>query len=59
MYLASFLDARDILVEQRILTKEQVYNMLVERICQHHQLPICGTKLYLSLIHISEPTRPY
>jgi len=54
MYLASFLDARDILVEQRILTKEQVYNMLVERICQHHQLPICGTKLYDMIIKLDE-----
>lgn len=45
MQLASFLNAQDICVEQRILTKMQVYEILVERICHHHKLPICGKKL--------------
>lgn len=43
--MASFLDARDVLIEHKILSKEQVYQTLVERICRHHQLPICGDKL--------------
>ncbi len=45
MQLASFLNAQDIYVEHRILTKMQVYESLVERICHHHKLPICGKKL--------------
>lgn len=50
MQLASFLDARDIIVEHKILSKQQVYHNLVERICRHHQLPICGDKL-INMIH--------
>jgi PTS system nitrogen regulatory IIA component len=57
MYLASFLDARDICIEQRVLSKQQVYQMLVDRICAHHQLPSCGTKL-LELILQREEEAP-
>jgi len=58
MYLASFLDARDICIEQRILNKQQVYQLLVEKICQHHKLPDCGTKL-LELIAKREEEAPF
>lgn len=45
MYLSNLLDARAIVHERRVLTKEHVYSMLVERICKHNQLPVCGDKL--------------
>ncbi len=45
MLLASYLDARNILFERRVLTKEQVYQLLVENICHNNPLPICGSKL--------------
>ena len=51
MQLASFLDARDILIEQRILTKEQVYQQLGTAICKHHPLPICGNGLLDLILH--------
>lgn len=45
MYLASYLNPQDIIVESRILSKEQVYHDLVTRICRNHHLPICGKPL--------------
>lgn len=45
MYLASFLHARDIRFEQRSVTKLQIYQNLVEAICRHHPLPVCGEEL--------------
>jgi PTS system nitrogen regulatory IIA component len=45
MLLASYLDARNILFERRVLTKEQIYQLLVENICHYNPLPICGSKL--------------
>lgn len=45
MHLASFLDSRLIQFEHRILSKDQVYQNLVETICRHHKLPFCGREL--------------
>jgi mannitol/fructose-specific phosphotransferase system IIA component (Ntr-type)/predicted transcriptional regulator len=45
MLLANLLDARAIVHESRILSREQVYQELVERICRYHNLPICGSAL--------------
>lgn len=45
MYLSNLLDPRAIIHESRILSKEQVYFTLVERICKHNRLPICGKNL--------------
>ncbi len=45
MYLASYLNPQDIIVESRVLSKEQVYNDLVNRICRNHHLPVCGKPL--------------
>ncbi|MCB5269393.1 MAG: CBS domain-containing protein [Candidatus Cloacimonetes bacterium] len=45
MLLSNLLDAKSILHESRILSKEQVYRLLVERICHHRKLPICGEGL--------------
>ncbi|PKN78554.1 MAG: hypothetical protein CVU48_08005 [Candidatus Cloacimonetes bacterium HGW-Cloacimonetes-1] len=46
MLLASFLDAKTIYFEHQVVTKEQVYHHLVEKICRSYQLPSCGNKLY-------------
>jgi nitrogen PTS system EIIA component len=40
MYLFDLLNPKAIIHESRILAKEQVYQMLVERICKHYKLPI-------------------
>ncbi|HPF08354.1 MAG TPA: hypothetical protein PL020_01310, partial [Candidatus Cloacimonadota bacterium] len=45
MLLSNLLDAKSILHESRILSKEQVYRLLVEKICHHRKLPICGEGL--------------
>ena len=45
MLLSDLLDAKSILHESRILSREQVYRLLVERICHHRKLPICGEAL--------------
>jgi len=45
MFLSNLLDSRAIIHERRILSKEQVYRLLVEKICKHHRLPICGEAL--------------
>jgi mannitol/fructose-specific phosphotransferase system IIA component (Ntr-type) len=45
MYLSDLLDAKSILHENRILNREQVYHLLVERICKHNRLPVCGNAL--------------
>ncbi|MCD8479205.1 MAG: CBS domain-containing protein [Candidatus Cloacimonetes bacterium] len=49
MLLSDLLDAKSILHESRILSKEQVYRLLVDKICHHRRLPICGEGL-VSLI---------
>ncbi|GAB1467578.1 hypothetical protein MASR2M64_02520 [Candidatus Cloacimonadota bacterium] len=54
MQLSSFLDARDICVEHRVVSKHQVYQDLVERICKHHKLPICGQRLLDMIIKRDE-----
>lgn len=54
MHLASFLDAMDICHENRVLTKYQVYQRLVEKICHHHHLPICGQPLLDMIIKRDE-----
>lgn len=46
MFLADFLSAADIMLEQRILTIEQAYSILVEKLCRNHKLPTCGKALY-------------
>ncbi len=45
MHLTNFLDARNICIERRVLTKEQVYAQMVENICHHRKLPVCGKEL--------------
>ncbi|MDD2331725.1 MAG: CBS domain-containing protein [Candidatus Cloacimonetes bacterium] len=45
MQLVSLLDAKLIHYEERHESLEMVYYDLVERICQHHKLPVCGKKL--------------
>ncbi len=45
MLLANYLDAKLICFEYKIVTKEQVYNELIKRICHHYPLPVCGDKL--------------
>ncbi len=45
MLLSDLLEAKSILHESRILSREQVYRLLVERICHHRKLPICGEAL--------------
>ncbi len=45
MLLSDLLDAKSILHENRVLTREQVYRLLVERICHHRKLPVCGEGL--------------
>jgi len=45
MLLSDLLDAKSILHENRVLTREQVYHLLVERICYHRRLPVCGEGL--------------
>lgn len=45
MYLADLLDSRMIVHENRLLTPEQVYKLLVDKICKHNPLPICGNAL--------------
>ena len=57
MYLASYLNPQDIIVESRILSKEQVYHDLVNRICRNHHLPVCGKPL-LDLIMLRDSEAP-
>lgn len=45
MYLSDLLDAKSIVHENRVLTREQIYTTLVERICKHYRLPVCGSAL--------------
>lgn len=60
MLLANLLDARAIVHESRILSREQVYQELVERICRHHNLPICGSALlYMILERDQESSTAY
>lgn len=56
MYLASFLNPQEIVIESRILSKEQVYRELVERICRHNQLPVCGQPLLDLILKRDEET---
>lgn len=56
MYLASFLNPQAIIIEPRILTKEQVYRELVESICRHYQLPVCGQPLLDLILKRDEDT---
>jgi len=45
--LSDFLDPRTILMESRILTREQVYENMMRKLCETHKhdLPICGMPL--------------
>lgn len=45
MLVSNLLDARTIIHEHRVLSKEQVYHTLVDRICRHYNLPTCGNGL--------------
>lgn len=45
MILANLLDPRAIVFEHRVLNKEQVFEILVERICHYYDLPVCGNAL--------------
>lgn len=45
MLLSNLLDAKSILHESGILSREQVYRLLVDKICHHRKLPICGEGL--------------
>lgn len=45
MYLSDLLDAKAILHIAEALSKEQVYRMLVEKICKRHHLPTYGDAL--------------
>jgi len=56
MYLASFLNPQAIIIEPRILNKEQVYHELVEAICRHYQLPVCGQPLLDLILKRDEDT---
>jgi len=61
MYLSNLLDAKAIVHENRILSKEQVYRMLVDKICKQHRLPICGeglTRLILERDQLSSTAYP-
>lgn len=49
MLLANLLNAKSILHLSESMAREEVYRTLVERICYHRELPICGEAL-LSLI---------
>jgi len=53
MRLVSLLDARTIFIEQDETTLEKVFSSLVERICHHHRMPVCGNGL-LEMIHKRE-----
>lgn len=60
MLVSNLLDARAIIHEHRILTKEQVYRTLVDRICRHYNLPVCGEGLIkLILERDQESTTAY
>ncbi len=61
MLLSNLLDTRAIVHENRVLTKEQVYRLLVDRICKHYRLPVCGEallKLILERDQISSNAYP-
>ena len=45
MQLSNYLDARNIFTVQKILTREQVYRLLVEAVCQHRKMPVAATEL--------------
>lgn len=53
MRLVSLLNAHTIYIEQRETTLEQVFSNLVELICHHYRLPVCGNRL-LELIRKRE-----
>lgn len=50
MYLASFLNPRDIVFEPRILTQEQVYRELVEIVSRKAQVSATADELYQRLM---------
>ncbi|HNZ32792.1 MAG TPA: PTS sugar transporter subunit IIA [Candidatus Cloacimonas sp.] len=58
MLLASFLEPRNILFENRVLTKEQLYQILVDRLCSQYKLPICGSKLMELILQRDEEVSP-
>lgn len=61
MYLSDLLDAKAILHESEALSTEQVYRMLVDKICKHYHLPICGEpllKLILERDQVSSTAYP-
>lgn len=60
MQLASFLDVMDIYHENKVLSKLQVYQHLVEKICRNHHLPIpCHELLDLVLQRDEEASTAY
>ena len=50
MYLSDLLDAKAILHIAEALSKEQVYRMLVEKICKHYHLPVSGDALLKKIL---------
>ncbi|MCB5286374.1 MAG: CBS domain-containing protein [Candidatus Cloacimonetes bacterium] len=50
MYLSDLLDAKAILHITEALSKEQVYRMLVEKLCKHYHLPTCGDALLQKIL---------
>ncbi|MCB5262403.1 MAG: CBS domain-containing protein [Candidatus Cloacimonetes bacterium] len=50
MYLSDLLDAKAILHIAEALSKEQVYRMLVEKLCKHYHLPTCGDALLQKIL---------
>lgn len=45
MQLSNYLDARNIFTVQKILTREQVYRLLVEAVCQHRKMHVSAAEL--------------
>jgi nitrogen PTS system EIIA component len=52
--LSNLLDPKSILHESKILSKEQVYRLLVDKICHHRKLPICGEGLVQLILERDE-----
>lgn len=50
MFLADLLNAKAILHINETLSKEQVYRILVEKICKYHHLSICGEALLKKIL---------
>ena len=52
MQLSDFLDPRTILMEHRVLTREQVYENMMRSLCESHrlELPICGAPLLQKIL---------